>query len=104
MLEGLKLLEGATTCELSDQDVEAHFIAAFIQADLDTSAKEPARHDETATARHAEQERRDATTREEGRGRLKKSRRKLADAKHELAVIHSPTLILPYEVTAEVFT
>ena len=103
LLEEVKLLEGAITCELSAQDAEAPCIAAEIQADVDSSAKEPAHHDKTATAKHAEQERCDAAIREEGRGRLKELQRNLADAKHELDVIHSPILILPYEVTAEIF-
>ena len=89
LLEGVKLLEGTITCELNTQDAEASRIAAEIQADIDASAKEPAHHGETATAKHAEQEIRVAAIRQEGRGRLEELLRKLADAKHELAVIHS---------------
>ena len=99
----IEVLEGAITCELNAQDAEAASIAAEIQVDIDASEKEIALQYGIITAKHAEREKCVAGVREEGRGRLEELRRKLADAKHELAVIHSPILVLPYEVTAEIF-
>jgi hypothetical protein len=98
-----EVLSGAITCELNAQDVEASRIAAEIQVEIDALEKELARHYGFIMAKHAEREKRIAAVREEGRGRLEELRRKLADVKHELAVIHSPILILPYEITAEIF-
>jgi len=103
LLEEFKLLERAITCELNAQDAEASRIAAEIQMEIGASPKEPARHDDITTVKHTEQERRVVATREEGRGRLEELRRKLANARHELTVIHSPILIFPHEVTSEIF-
>ena len=103
LFDGVEVLEGAITCELNSQNVEASRIAAEIQVDRDSSEKEIAHHYNFVTAKHAEREKRVAAVREEGRGRLEELQRRLADAKHELSVIQSPILILPYEVTAEIF-
>jgi len=99
----VEVLEGAITCELNAQEVEASRIAAEIQVDIDALEKELACYYGLITAKHTERENRVAAVREEGRGRLEELQKTLADAKHELAVIHSPILILPYEVTAEIF-
>ena len=103
LFDGVEVLEGAIACELNSQDVEASRIAAEIQVDIDASEKEISHHYDLITAKYAEREKCVAAVREEGRGRLEELQRSLADAKHELAVIHSPILILPYEVTAEIF-
>ena len=103
LFDGVEVLEAAITCELNSQDVEASRIAAEIQVDMDASEKEIAHRYDLIIAKHVEREKRVAAVREEGRGRLEELRRKLANAKHELAVIHAPILILPYEVTAEIF-
>ena len=116
LFDGVKVLEGAITRELNAQDMEASRISDEIQVDIKALEKELARQVDIGapkkelarqykfiTAKHAEREKRVAAVREEGRGRLEELQRKLADAKHELAVIHSPILILPYEVTAEIF-
>jgi len=71
--------------------------------DIDAPEKGIALHYGFITAKHAEWEKCVAGVREEGRGRLEELRRKLADAKHELDVIHSTILNLPYEVMAEMF-
>jgi hypothetical protein len=103
LFDEVEVLEGAITCELNAQDAEVSRIAAEIQVRIDASEKEIVRHHGVITAEYAEREKRVAAVREEGRGRLEELQKKLADAKHELAVIHSPILILPYEVTAEIF-
>ena len=103
LFDEVEVLEGAIACELSAQDVVASRIAAEIQVDIDIAEKELARHYAVITSKHGEREKRVAAVREEGRGRLEELQRKLADAKHELAVIQSPILILPYEITAEIF-
>jgi len=103
LFDEIEVLEGAITRELNAQDAEAASTTAEIQVDIDASEKGIALYYGLITAKHAEQEKHVAAAREEGRGRLEELRRKLADAKHELAVIHSPVLVLPYEVTAEIF-
>jgi hypothetical protein len=103
LFDEAEILEAAIACELNTQEADAARIAAEIQIDIDASEKVIVHHYEIITAKHAEQEKRVAAVREEGRARLEELRRKLADAKHELAVINSPILTLPYEVTAEVF-
>ena len=103
LLDEVEVLEGAIACELNAQDVAAFRIAAEIQVDIDISEKELARHYAVITSKHAERENRVAVVHEEGRGRLEELRRKLADAKHTLAMIQSPILILPYEITTEIF-
>ena len=120
LFDGIKVLERAITYELNAQDEEAFRIAAEIQVDVDALEKERARQvdigapeNELArqskfiTSKHAGRQKRIAAVREEGRGRLEELQRKLADAKHELDImldiLHSPVLMLPYEITAEIF-
>ena len=103
LFDEVEILEGAIARELNAQDVFASRIAAEIKLDIDTAEKEIARNHAVISSKQAERETRVAAVREEGRGRLEDLRRKLADAKHELAVVHSPILALPYEVTTEIF-
>ena len=103
LFDEVEVLEAAIACELNAQDADAARIVSEIQVDIDASEKEIARHHEIITTKHAEREKRVAAVREEGRERLEELQRKLADAKHELSVINSPILVLPYEATAEIF-
>jgi F-box-like len=103
LFDEVEVIEAAITCELKAQDVDAARIIAEIQPVIDASENEMVYHYTIIAAKHAEREKRISAVREEGRGRLEELRRKLADAKHELVVINSPILILPYEVTAEIF-
>ena len=103
LFDEVEVLEAAIACELNAQDTDATRTVAEIQADIDASEKEIVRHYEIIISKHAEREMRVAAVHEEGRRRLEDLRRKLADAKHELTVINSPILILPYEITAEIF-
>ena len=100
LINEVDVLEGAIARELSAQDVVASGIAAGVQVDIDIAEKELARHRVVLSSKLRK---RIAAAQEEGRGRLEELRRKLADAKHKLAVVQSPILILPYEITAEIF-
>ena len=96
-----EVLEAAIASELNAQDVDCAATATEIQVDIDASEMEIARHCKIITAKHAERE--NSALREGGRERLEELPRTLADSKHELAVINSPILILPYEIMAEIF-
>ena len=104
LLSELGVLEGAIAREPSAQDVVASRTAAEIQVDIDIVEKEIARHYAIVTPKHAERGKSVAAVREEGGGRLEELRGRLAVAKHELAAIHSPILILPFEIIAEIFS
>ena len=103
LFDEVEVLEGAVACELSSQDVVASRIGAEIQVDTDITEKEIARRYPIVTSKHAEREKRVAAVREEGPGRLEELQRKLANARHELVVTHPPILLLPFEITAEIF-
>ena len=103
LFDKVEVLEAAITCELNAQDTDCATTFAEIQVGIDAPEMEIARHYKIITAKPAEREKRVSAIREEGQERLEKLRRKLADARHELAVINSPILILPYEVMAEIF-
>ena len=103
LFDEVEVLEAAITCELNAQDTDCAATVAEIQVDIDASEMEIARIYKILAAKYAEREKRVAAIREEGRERLEVLQKKLADAKHELAVINSPILILPYEATAEIF-
>ena len=96
-------IEGAITCELNAQDTVASHIPTDIRVEIDTPKKKVAPNYEGITSKHAEREKCAAAVREEGGSGLEGWRRKLADVKHELTVIHSPILVLPNEITAEIF-
>lgn len=102
LLDEVDVLEVAITPGLNAQNAAGRS-AIEIRADVGASKKEMARHDEVITARRAEGQKHVVAFREEGRDRVEKLRRNLADVKHELAVIKSPVLILPDEVVAEIF-
>lgn len=97
------VLEIAITRELDAQNTDAARSVAEIQAAIDASEEENAHYSDIGAAMHAEREKRVVDVRETGWARLEELRRELADAKHELAVITSPVLLLPCEITAEVF-
>ena len=103
LLDDVDALEAAVPYEPDAQNTEAARIAAELQADIDASKNEVVPHDEVITAEPAKGAKGVAAVREEGRERREELRRKLADAKHELAVIESTILVLPYEVMAEIF-
>lgn len=96
MLDEVGVHEAAITTELNAQTNAAGRSALEIRAAMDASKHEMVCHDEVIDARPAEGQK------HEGRD-LEELRRKLADVKHELAVIKSPVLILPDEVMAEIF-
>ena len=101
-LGAVEVLETAITGELNAQEATATRIVPEIKGCIDDSEKETARHREASTATHAEQERRVAAVREAERARLEELREKLKGAQHEVAVVHSPTLLLPYELMVEI--
>ncbi len=104
LFDKVEVVEGAITCERSAPEVDTSRIPAEIPVDIDASEEETVRRHEVIAAKRAERWGRVAAVcEEEERGPPEGLRRKLADAKHELAVIHSPILILPHEITAEIF-
>ena len=104
-LESIDLLETAitTTEELNAHEEDDACIVVDIQSDIDALEKETTYHRDTITATHAEQDRRDAAIRGAERARPEELRRKLEEAPYELAVVNSPTLVLPSEVMGEIF-
>lgn len=96
-------LEGAITCNPNAQDIETSRITAEIPVDINALGEEPVRRCEVVDTKRAERGERVAALCEENRERLDDLGGELVDAKHEPAVIHSPILFLPYEVTAEIF-
>ena len=103
MFGTVDILETDIACALNAQDGEPARIDAEIQGGIDVLEKEIPRYHEIAISKHGQREKRVAAVRKKGRARLGELQRKLTDAKNELALIMSPILILPYEVTAEFF-
>ena len=91
------------SCELNAPEADAARIVSEIQGDIDALKKETARGGETIIATHTEQERRVVAVREAGQAWPEELRRKLEGAPYELSVVNSPTLVLPYELMAEIF-
>ena len=91
-----------TTGELNPQEAAATRIVAETQECIGDLETETARHREIIAATHAEQVRRVAAVRE-GRERLEELMEELEGAQYELAVVHSPILLLPYELMVEIF-
>ena len=102
-LDTAEVLETAITSELNAQEAAATRVVPEIQGQIDDSEKGTARHRDTIISTHAKQERRVAAVREVGRARLEELRGKLEGAQHEVAVVQSPTLLLPYELMVEIF-
>ena len=93
----------ATTGELNVPEADAACIVSEIQGDIDGLEKETARDGETIIATPAEQERRVVAAREAGQAWPEELRRELEGAPYELSVVNSSTLVLPYELMAEIF-
>src|SRR5258706_7293012 len=102
LLDAVEVVEAVITGELNAQEAAATRIAPENKGCIDDSEKEMARHREASTATRAEQEQRVAAVREAGRARLEEVREKLKGVQHEVAVVHSLTLLLPYELMAEI--
>ena len=91
--------------ELDAQQSDAAHIDTEIQDNIDTLEKETARHTERIVAKRAEREERVVTVCGAGQAPPEELRGKLEVAQCELvlAVVHSPTLLFPNEVMAEIF-
>ena len=89
--------------ELNVQEADAMCNVSEIQGDIDALKKETAPDGETITATQAEQKRRVVAVREAGQAWPEELRRRLEGAPYELSVVNSPTLVLPYELMAEIF-
>ena len=98
-----EVLETAVTGEDNDQEVDAARIANKIKGNIDALEEVSARQREIIAAAHAEPGRQVAAVRKAGRARLEELRSELEGAQHELAAVHSPTLLLPDELMAEIF-
>ena len=103
LLDAVEIPKTAITGELNTQEASAVRIVAEAQDYIVDSEEETVQHRETITAPHAEQVRRVAAVREAGRARLKELRGRAEGARYELSMIHSPILLLPYELMAEIF-
>jgi hypothetical protein len=91
------------TDELNAEEADAACIVAEIPGDIDALEKETPRNREAIASTYTEQERRAVTVRGAGRARPQELWSGLEEAPYELAVVNSPTLILPYELMAEIF-
>ena len=100
--DAVEVPETAITGELNPQEAAATRIVTESQKLIGDLEMEKASHRETNAATHAEQERRVAVVRER-RTRLEELRGELEGAQYEVAGVHSPTLLLPYELMAEIF-
>ena len=99
----VEVLETGVTGELNDQEADAARIAAEIEVNIDALEEDSARQREIITVAHAEQGHPVAAVRKAGGARLEELRSELEGVQHELFVVHSPTLLLPYELMAEIF-
>ena len=97
-----EVLETAVTGEDNDQEADAARIATEVEGNIDALEEDSARQREIITVAHAERGRQVAAVRKAGRARLEDLRSELEGAQHELSVVHSPTLLLPYELMAEI--
>ena len=104
LFDAVKVLQTTNPGELNAQKADAVCTVAESQCNVGALEKETARNRETITATHAEQDRHTAAIREAGRTQLDELWCRLGGGQYnELAVVHSPTLILPYELMAEIF-
>ena len=100
-----KVLETASTItgELNAPEADAACVVSGIHSHIDALEKETAPDRETIIATRAEQAPRVVAAREAGQARSEELQRKLEGALYELSVVNSPTLVLPYELMAEIF-
>ena len=102
LLDAVEVPGTVTTGELNPQEAAATRIVAETRECIGDLETETARHREIIAVTHAEQVRRVAAVRE-GRERLEELMEELEGAQYELAVVHSPILLLPYELMVEIF-
>ena len=94
--EQIEALEAAIASSLNAQDADIALIISETQVDINIA-------EDKKQIIIAERERRIAAVHDVGRLHLEELRRELAYLQHELAVVASPILVLPNEVTAEIF-
>lgn len=99
----VKALEATIASILNAQNADISLVISETQANINHAEHEIERQKQIIIAKNAEQERRVAAIHDAEGARLEELRRELADLKHELAVMVSPVLALPQEVTAEIF-
>ena len=98
LFEKVEVLDAAIPSGLNAQGADTARIV-----DIHASEKRIAGHHEIITPKHVEREKRVAAVHEEGRERREELIRKLENSKFEPSVIGPPILILPYEITVEIF-
>ena len=103
LLDAVEVPKTAIIGELNAQDAATARIVSEAQDCIDDLEEETSQHRETITATHPEQAQRVAAVREAGLARRKEMREETEGARYELAVVHSPILLLPYELMAEIF-
>jgi hypothetical protein len=91
------------TDKLNAEEAGAACIVAEIPGDIDALEQEAVRNRAAIASTYAEQEQCVVAVREAGRARSQELWSRLDEAPYELAVVKSPTLILPYELMAEIF-